>query len=45
MSACPHCGEERESTPPLSKTGGRMHGRGVDEEVCMNPRCSHFGKR
>lgn len=45
MSYCPHCGQERESKAPFSKMGEPVYGRGVDEEVCMNPRCSHFGKR
>jgi len=45
MTECPICGQERESEAPFSKMGEPMYGRGVDEEICMNPRCPHFGKR
>jgi hypothetical protein len=45
FNECPHCGQEKESGAPFLKMGEPMYGCGVDEEVCMNPRCPHFGKR
>lgn len=40
---CPSCGQEMESEAPFSAMGERMYGRGVDDYVCMNPRCRKFG--
>lgn len=45
QTVCPGCGQEMDAEPPLSAMGERMHGRGVDDQICMNPRCRRFGRR
>jgi transcription elongation factor Elf1 len=42
---CSECGSEMEAEAPLSAMGVRMYGRGVDDYVCQNPRCSRFGRK
>jgi hypothetical protein len=41
---CPYCGDECREETPLSAMGYPMYGRGVDDYICTNLRCSHFGE-
>ncbi len=42
---CGTCGYKMDEETPLSAMGYPMHGRGVEEYVCMNPRCPKFGEK
>ena len=42
---CPVGNYEMIPESPISKMGIRMSGRGVDNEICQNPRCERFGRQ
>lgn len=45
MTKCVKCGQEMEKElPPLSAMGERMWNRGLEVEVCRNPRCEWYGQ-
>jgi len=41
---CPLCGHECEPEVPYSAMGEPMYGRGVEDYICVNPRCERFGR-